>query len=90
MVELPDPGAAMEAGLKPTVTPDGWPDADKATAASKPSETVVVIVDVAELPSATVTELGDAEMAKLGEDATPVSALISPVPFGLPHPVTKS
>ena len=41
-VEVPEPGAVIEAGLKLPVTPDGKPDADKATAALKPPETVVV------------------------------------------------
>ena len=30
----------MDVGLKLTVTPVGWPDADKATAESKPFKTV--------------------------------------------------
>jgi len=90
IVELPEPGAAMDEGLKPTVTPVGWPDADKAIAASKPPEIAVVIVDVPALPSATVTEVGEAEMVKFGVEELPASALIRPVPFGLPHPVTKS
>ena len=38
--ELPVP--VIEAGLKLTVTPVGWPVADKAMAESKPPETVVV------------------------------------------------
>ncbi len=50
MVEEPEPGAAMEVGLKLTVTPDGWPEADKATAESNPPETVVVIVEVPLFP----------------------------------------
>lgn len=31
-VELPEPGAAMDVGLKPTVTPVGWPLALRAMA----------------------------------------------------------
>lgn len=45
MAEVPEPGAAMDAGLKLTVTPAGWPDADKDTAELKPPETPVVMVD---------------------------------------------
>jgi hypothetical protein len=41
--DVPEPGAAMEAGLKLTVTPVGWPLAVKAIAESKPPETVVVM-----------------------------------------------
>lgn len=40
--DVPEPGAAMEAGLKLTVTPVGWPVADKAMAESKPPETAAV------------------------------------------------
>ena len=46
MVEVPEPGAAIDAGLKLTVTPAGWPEADKDTAELKPPATVEVIVDV--------------------------------------------
>jgi len=90
IVELPEPGAAIDVGLKLTVTPVGWPDADKATAELKPSNTVVVTVDVPLLPCITDTELGDAEMVKVGVVEVGASALIRPVPFGLPQPVTRS
>ena len=39
---LPEPGAAIEAGLKLTVTPEGCPVALKLIAESKPPETDVV------------------------------------------------
>ena len=86
MVEAPEPGAAIEVGLKVTVTPVGWPVADNAIAESKPFKTAVVIDDVPLLPCSTETEAGAAEMVKL----PPISALIRPIPFGLPHPVAKS
>jgi hypothetical protein len=86
MVEVPVP--VIEAGLKPTVTPDGSPDAVKVTAESKPPVTVLVMVDVPELPCTTDTEVGEAERLKPGVDV-PVSAVISPV-LGLPQPVTRS
>lgn len=44
MRALPEPGAAMDAGLKLTVTPDGCPLALKEMAESKPPETDVVTV----------------------------------------------
>jgi len=90
MVELPEPGAAMEVGLKLTVTPAGWPVAVKAMAELNPPETAVVIVDVPLLPWTTETELGAAEMLKLGLPDVGARALIRPVPFGLPQPVTRS
>jgi hypothetical protein len=49
-VELPLPGAAMEAGLKLAVTPAGNPEVDRETAALKPPLTVVEIVLAPELP----------------------------------------
>lgn len=49
-VELPLPGAAMEAALKLAVTPVGNPETDSATAELKPPVTVVVIVDVPDVP----------------------------------------
>ncbi len=88
MVEVPAP--VIEVGLKLTVTPLGWPLADNVMAESKPPVTVLVIVEVPELPCATVTEDGEAERLKPGPDEVPASALISPLPFGLPQPVAKS
>ena len=49
-VELPLPGAAIEAGLKLAVTPEGNPDTDNETAELKPPVTVVEIVELPELP----------------------------------------
>jgi len=66
MVEVPDPGAGMDVGLKLTVTPAGWPVADKATAELNPPEIAVVIVDEPLFPCTTGTEVGDAETVKLG------------------------
>jgi hypothetical protein len=90
IVEVPEPGAAMDVELKPTVTPLGWPVADKAIAESNPPETAVVIVDVPLLPCTTETETGELEIVKLGAEGVPASALIRPDPFGLPQPVAKS
>ena len=68
IVELPLPGAATELGLKVTVFELPSPDADKVMAALKLPEAVVVIVDVPELPRATVKDVGEAESAKLAGD----------------------
>jgi len=69
MVELPEPGAAMDAGLKPTVTPAGCPVADKATAELNPPEMATPIVEVPLFPRPTVTAAGDPEMVKSGVSA---------------------
>jgi hypothetical protein len=49
-VELPLPGAAIEAGLKLAVTPAGKPEALNETAELKPPLTAVVIEVLPELP----------------------------------------
>ena len=64
--DLPEPGAAMDAGLKPTVTPVGWPLADNATAELKPPETAVVTEDEPLLPRTTETAVGEAASVKAG------------------------
>jgi len=66
IVDVSEPGAAMDVGLKLTVTPVGWPLAVKAIAELKPPETAVVIVEVPLLPCTTETEVGEAEMVKVG------------------------
>lgn len=57
-VELPPPGAAMEAGLKLAVTPAGNPVAESETAELKPPLTVVEIADVPEEPWVTLSVAG--------------------------------
>ena len=86
MVEEPEPGAAMDVGLKVTVTPVGWPEADKLMDELKPPEAAVVIVDVPLFPCATETEVGEAEMEKLG-DACGVTVKETEVVWVLPPPV---
>ena len=65
-VELPEPGAAIEVGLKEAVTPAGSPVAESETAELKPPETVVETVVVLLPPCATDTVVGDAVRAKFG------------------------
>jgi len=65
-VEVPLPGAAKDAGLKLAVTPAGNPDADNETAELKPPLTVVVTVELPELPCVTLNEAGEAVTLKSG------------------------
>src|SRR4029077_18525518 len=65
-VELPLPGAAMEAGLKLAVTPAGNPDADNETAELKPPLTVVETVELPEAPWVTDRLAGEALTVKSG------------------------
>jgi hypothetical protein len=64
IVELPAP-PEIDVGLKLTVTPLGAPEADYEIAELNPPTLVVVIVDVPELPVATLTAVGEADTVKL-------------------------
>ena len=88
-VEDPEPGAAIDAGLSPAVTPVGSPEALRAIAELKPPETAAVIVDAPCEPCATGTEVGEAEKVKLAAVGNEARALIRPA-LGLPQPVTRS
>lgn len=50
----------------------------------------MVIADDPLPPCTTETDAGEAEMVNAGEVLVGAKALISPVPFGLPQPVTRS
>jgi len=89
-LEVPEPGAARVVVLKPTVTPVGWPDADKPMAELKPPVTAVVTVVPPLLPWTTETEAGETPSEKFGPDGVPASAAINPAPFILPQPVARS
>src|ERR1017187_3697443 len=90
MVEMPEPGAAMEAGVKLTVTPVGWPVADNPTAELNPPPMRTETMDVPLLPCTTDTEPGEAETVKLGVVEVGARALIRFAPLGLPQPATRS
>ena len=87
-VEVPEPGAPMDDGLKVTVTPMGWPLAERAMAELKPPPTIEVMVEPPLLPRRTETEPGEADTENDGTGG-PVSAAIRPL-LGLPQPVTRS
>lgn len=65
-VELPLPGAPIDAGLKLAVTPAGRPEAESEIAELKPPLTVVEIVLEPELPCATDKLVGEALTVKAG------------------------
>jgi hypothetical protein len=87
MIEVHAP--LIEAGLKLTVTPAGWPVAVKEMTPLNPPVTVLVMVEAAESPCTTLIEEGDAERLKPGVEL-PASALSKLNPFGLPQPIAKS
>jgi hypothetical protein len=61
-MELPDPGDAIDAGLKAAVVPVGSPEAVSATADLKLPEIAVVMELVPLAPRATVTRVAEAEI----------------------------
>jgi len=85
--ELPAPGAAIDDGLKLTVTPCGRLVAERETAALNPPAIVVVTVVVLLLPLVTETEVGDTATAKLGGTVT-VSVTLVVWVMAPPVPVT--
>jgi hypothetical protein len=88
MFDVPEPGAAMGVGLKLTVTPLGWPVADKAIDELNPPETDVVIVELPWLPCTTETEVGEAEMVKFaGTEAVTVRLTVAVLVRPPPVPV---
>ena len=87
MVEVPEPGAAIGFGLKLTVVPAGAPVADSVMALLKPPLTVVVRVEVPELPAATLTAVGEAVSVKLAAAVT-VSVTVAVCVTPPPVPVT--
>ena len=89
-VDVPEPGAAIDEGLKVTVTPAGCPEALSAIAELNPPETAVVIVEEPLLPTTTETEVGEAARVNAGVWVAGASALIRAAPLGLPQPVTRS
>ena len=62
--DVPEPGAAIEVGLKLPVTPDGKPVADKAIDALKPPEMAVVTTAYPLWPRRREPDVGDTEMVK--------------------------
>jgi hypothetical protein len=86
-VELPDPGAANDDGLKLTMTPNGCPDADNATTELNPPTTVEVMADAPLLPCTTETAVGLAASENVGAAVT-VSVTVDVCVTPPPMPVT--
>lgn len=89
-VALPLPGATRELGVKVTASPLRSPEADRVIAELKLPETFVVTMEVPDFFRATDNDVGEAERMKVEDVAAGARALISPVPFGVPQPVTRS
>ena len=83
--ELPDGPIGFV--LKPTVTPEGRPDADNVIDELYPPNGVLVTVEVPLVPCTIESGVPESENPEVG--TAPVSAASSPA-FGLPQPVTRS
>ena len=88
MTDDPVPGAGMGFGLKLTVTRPPWPEADNEIAELKPFKAVVLIVELPELPRATVSEAGEALILKSG--VTPVTVRETVVVCVMPPPTPET
>ena len=88
IVDVPAPGAAIELGLKLTLTPDAV-EADRAIAELKLPVIAVVIVEVLELPLATLIEVGEALMVKLPAITFKVTVVVSVVLPEVPFTVME-
>src|ERR1019366_9426223 len=83
--EMPDGPIGFVA--KPTVTPEGRPDADNVIDELYPPNGVLVTVEVPLVPCTIESGVPESENPEVG--TAPVSAARSPA-FGLPQPVTRS
>ena len=88
-VELPLP-PEMEVGLKETVAPLFWPDAERLMEVIVPCVTAVVILEVPDDPLLTVSDVGPAPIVKLEGAAVTVRVkeVVSIVVPSEPVPVT--
>ena len=77
IVEVPEPGAATELGLKVTLMLLPPPEEDKLIAELKPPEIAVVIVEVPEVLRGTLMEVGEALIEKLGFVPVTVSVTLA-------------
>jgi hypothetical protein len=87
-VEVPEPGAEMDALLKAAVTPVGKPEALRVMAELKPPDTAVVMVLVPLAPCASDTDVGDAERVNAGAVTVSETAAVWVTPPPVPVTVT--
>ena len=89
-VELPEPGAAIDVGLRVAVTPLGAPETESEMDELNPPPTVVVIVELPLPPCRIETADGEDEIVKDGVEEEPPDRVVIKAGIGLPHPVTRS
>ncbi len=89
---MDEPVPLSELGLKLTFMPVGSPAADKAMGEEKPPDKLIVTVTELLLPRVSTSEGGPADSVNPAAVVVvvDVNALINPLPFGLPQPVTRS
>jgi len=84
---VPEPGAAIDAGLKLVVTPEGTPDAESAIAELKLPLSAVVTVAYPLWPWSRYPEAGETEMVKLpatGAETVRLTVVVSVVDPDVP------
>jgi hypothetical protein len=87
-VIVDDPPVVTNAGLKLTVTPEGWPLALRITDCAEPATTAVLIVDVPLLPRLMTRLVGLAAMEKSDGAAVTVKLTVAECVALGPVPVT--
>ena len=77
-VDVPLPGAAIDAGAKLAVTPAGKPDAESEIAELNPPLTLVEMEELPDVPCTSERLVGDALIVKFGDAAeVTVSAIVT-------------
>src|SRR6185369_16160371 len=72
-VDVPEPGATIDDGVKVAVTPLGTPDTDRATELLNDPNTYDVTPTEALFPCCTLTEVGATEIARSGAVVVPMT-----------------
>lgn len=70
------PAPEIDPGLKPTVMPEGCPDAVRLMVELNPPLTELVMMELPEAPGASESDAGDALSEKLPEEPVTVSAMV--------------
>jgi hypothetical protein len=88
IVEVPDPGAAIDVGVKVIVSRLSCPDAERLIGELKLPEATVVIVTLPELPRTIDSDVGEAESVKAaGDDDVTVRERVAVCVIPPPVPV---
>ena len=88
IVEVPEPGAAIDVGVKVMVSRLSCPDAERVMGELKLPEATVVIVTLPELPFTIYSDVGEAESVKAaGDEEVTVSEIVAVCVIPPPTPL---